>query len=223
MARDDFTILQFEDNSTPITLDESKTSMPNMFKYLVQVNEALEHAIPSNELLSPILAFHDASTPAHNLQHPSRVSFSSRLIRLRGGTPPPPVTSGSCCALPTCNSTRPQPPTLYKVVLAEMMHVTSSVRTILPMCRTPPSCPSSKRVQSAWSTNAPPPMRQTTAITIKAEHRVQCWDISELNQAHGAVLHTIDDPGNHHDIYHVQTERLLPFHADGPTACSGKL
>eukprot|EP00854_Cymbomonas_tetramitiformis_P016844 gene16844-20012_t len=50
---------------------------------------------------------------------------------------------------------------------------------------------------------------QTTAITIKDAKRVQFWDIGENNEGTNTILHTIDDPGNHHDIYHVQTEKLF--------------
>ncbi|KAK3237967.1 hypothetical protein CYMTET_51990 [Cymbomonas tetramitiformis] len=54
----------------------------------------------------------------------------------------------------------------------------------------------------------PPPMRQTTAIKVPITEVVQCWDASMLGEGTDAILHTINEPGNWHEVFHVQTEKL---------------
>ncbi|KAK3248866.1 hypothetical protein CYMTET_41685 [Cymbomonas tetramitiformis] len=170
MVRGDFTILQPEENTAPITLEESKTSMSNLFKFLVQAEPmAWRHTTSDGDvwiLLCPPEWQNHAATTSHFLQGCTGRDDARHLLRAHN-----------------------------------IANVPDSV--ILPIIQACPTCLINK---------CPPSMRQTTAITIKDAKRVQFWDIGENNEGTNTILHTIDDPGNHHDIYHVQTEkaRLRP-------------
>ncbi|KAK3253034.1 hypothetical protein CYMTET_37698 [Cymbomonas tetramitiformis] len=51
-------------------------------------------------------------------------------------------------------------------------------------------------------------MRQSTAIKVPITEVVQCWDASMLGEGTDAILHTINEPGNWHEVFHVQTEKV---------------